>query len=362
MADLTNFQVVDNVTDVLAAQYNMLLGSNLQAQMVNTVTMTGTLALTDTDLPIQRLNANGANRTVKLPAYASTNHPFMLVNATNAAYVVTVYDSSGVLQLATLNDGGSVLFIPDGASGYKYAVSPGGFIYGTTAIILNARTARAPFPSALQAEDIIFRFGGGGHNGTAWLATNQAAIDFMAAENWDASARGTYIKFQTAATGNNGMAECLRLTPAGHIKRSLSVARNANSFSKTSDTTLANITGITVNLEAAKVYKFRAVLFTTSNVAGGVKAAISGTATMTSITYHGKTYELISKTVGTARATALGTTVGDITAVTAALVEIEGTCVVNAAGTLTVQFAQNASHGTSSVVLAGSYLEVEEMA
>src|SRR5262249_7630642 len=134
-------------------------------------------------------------------------------------------------------------------------------------------------------------------------------------------------------------------------------SRVTSDFSVTSSTTLTNVTGLTVTVVAGKTYSFVATLFTTSNVAGGVQAAIAGTATATAIIYEGET------TAGAAigaqtRASALATAVGAITAVTAARIDIMGTITVNAGGTLTVQFAQNASNGTASVVKQGSTFRV----
>jgi hypothetical protein len=143
---------------------------------------------------------------------------------------------------------------------------------------------------------------------------------------------------------------------AGEINRLTGLsARVGTQFDKTSNTTLGNITNLTRNVEAGRTYGFTAVLYTTSNVAGGVKAAISGTATATSIIYEASVTDAgVGATIGTARATALDTTVGDVTAVTAARITITGTIVVNSAGTLTVQFAQNASNGSASSVLVNS--------
>lgn len=136
-------------------------------------------------------------------------------------------------------------------------------------------------------------------------------------------------------------------------------ARVATQFDKTSDVALANITGLSVNVAAGKTYTFEAVLYTTSNVGGGVQAAIAGTATATSIIYEGETTAAAAIGAQT-RAAALGTTVGGITTVTAARINIAGTITVNGAGTLTVQFAQNTSNGAASSVLVGSSLQVFE--
>jgi len=136
-------------------------------------------------------------------------------------------------------------------------------------------------------------------------------------------------------------------------------SRVSTQFDKTSDTTLANITGLTATVVAGKIYRFEATLFTSSNIAGGVKATIAGTATATSIRYEGMTTDAGVTTQ--TRATALGTAVGAVTAVTAGFIKIEGLITVNAAGTLTVQFAQNASNGTASSVLVGSTFVLTQM-
>lgn len=137
-------------------------------------------------------------------------------------------------------------------------------------------------------------------------------------------------------------------------------SRVSSQFDKTSDTTLASVPGLSVTLAAGRTYHFDAVLYTTSNVAGGVKVAIGGTATATSVIYQAETIDGTTLGANT-RATTLGTAVGAVTAVTAAIIQISGTITVNAAGTLTVQFAQNASNGTASSVLVGSSFIVNDI-
>jgi len=50
----------------------------------------------------------------------------------------------------------------------------------------------------------------------------------------------------------------------------------------------------------------------------------------------------------------VATSVGNVTAVTAAYTVITGTIVCSATGSLTLQFAQNASNAAASTILAGS--------
>ena len=136
-------------------------------------------------------------------------------------------------------------------------------------------------------------------------------------------------------------------------------SRVSADVSVTSNTTLANVTGLTANVAASGTYRFEARLYTTSANTGGVKFAIGGTATATDIIYEGVTTDagVITQT----RAGALATTVGAVTNVTTAYTVITGTITVNAAGTLTVQFAQNASDGTASVVKRGSTFVLTEI-
>lgn len=139
-------------------------------------------------------------------------------------------------------------------------------------------------------------------------------------------------------------------------------ARVGTQFDKTSSTTLGDVTDLSVTVEAVRKYKFSAFLDVTTGGGGG-KVAIGGTATATSVAYTGK---YIDNSGGTViiygRATSLGTAVAGSALGTSVIMEVEGTIVVNAAGTLTVQFAQNASSGSTSSVLVGSSFTIQPIA
>jgi hypothetical protein len=188
-----------------------------------------------------------------------------------------------------------------------------------------------------------------------------SCVGCFAIANGTAPSSSPADEFQLySADSAAGDANAFARNEAGEINRLTGLsARVSTQFDKTSDTTLANVTGLSRNVEAGRTYAFTAVLYTTSNVAGGVKAAIGGTATATSIIYQADVLDGSTQaTVGTARATSLATTVGDVTAVTAARITITGTIVVNAAGTLVPQFAQNTSNGTASSVLVNSSFQL----
>ena len=174
-------------------------------------------------------------------------------------------------------------------------------------------------------------------------------------DNSDANA------FVISTGGVPGSSNVLRIATLvnGGVLTSSGTKSVTTQFDKTNDTTLANVTGLSITLEAALKYRFRAVLHTSSNVAGGVKFAIAGTATATNIIYQ-ITY--LDNAAGTnlisARQTALAGASG-VTATVAGMCMIEGELLVNAAGTLTVQFAQNALNGAASSVLVGSTFEAQ---
>jgi hypothetical protein len=132
-------------------------------------------------------------------------------------------------------------------------------------------------------------------------------------------------------------------------------------FDKT-NTTLATITGLSVSVEAGMAYNFRAVLWVTANATGGYKFAVAGTATATAIRYQVSVRDATTGApTSESMQTALGGAgVGAAPGGTSYIAEIKGMIRVNAAGTLLLQFAQNAASGTSSV-LADSHFVVEQM-
>lgn len=156
----------------------------------------------------------------------------------------------------------------------------------------------------------------------------------------------------------------LKGAPAGSVGGPAVIKRVSAQFDKT-NATLANVTGLSVSVVASGVYAFRATLYTTQDVTGLAKYAIAGTCTATAIRYTGfisDTTTAGGTTTGIGTATALAGTITDSsTSVSGGTTVVNGTITVNAAGTLTVQFAQNGASGTSSV-LVGSTFEVTRIA
>ena len=102
----------------------------------------------------------------------------------------------------------------DYAGAYFIAYDNAGFPFNS------ARRARGSVasPSAVQANDILFRFGGGGYDNAGFPTGNEVMIEFKAAEAYDATSHGTYILFSTTAAGSTSTNEKMRLTSEGHLK------------------------------------------------------------------------------------------------------------------------------------------------
>jgi hypothetical protein len=154
-----------------------------------------------------------------------------------------------------------------------------------------------------------------------------------------------------SAANNDGRLDCAWMKWDG-------MARTTAQFDKT-NTTLADVTNLSITVASGKTYRFKAILFVTADATGGLKVALSGTATITSARY-----DIVAVNKGTSaivissEKTALNSSSGHAGATTAT-VTVEGVITVNVGGTLTVQFAQNAANGTSSVLVGSSLLAHE---
>jgi hypothetical protein len=137
-------------------------------------------------------------------------------------------------------------------------------------------------------------------------------------------------------------------------------SRVSSTFSKTSDTALASITGLSATLTAGKTYYFDIILYTTSGGSGGTKVDLNGgTATATSLI--GEAILFDASTAHQTRFSALNTALCNQLNVTAANCHITGTITVNAGGTFIPRFAQLNSNGTASTVAIGSIMIVNQI-
>lgn len=128
----------------------------------------------------------------------------------------------------------------------------------------------------------------------------------------------------------------------------------------TTGATLTDVVGLTVDVLAAGVYAFDVYIAGTATANSGAKFAIGGTATATSISYtgaHNNGTTPNARTTTTTKGNAVGAATAVLTDAT-----ISGTIVVNAAGTLTVQAAQNAAHADTTSVYVNSHMVLTRIA
>lgn len=149
------------------------------------------------------------------------------------------------------------------------------------------------------------------------------------------------------------------LSVSGQAKANVansSIVSVTTQFDKTTSTALANIPGLSITVTTARRYGFRAMLYVDADATGGHKYAIAGTATATVVIYQVQSNDNGAPGIFrlTSRQTALAGAAGQA-GQTGYFTEINGTITVNAGGTLTVQFAQNASNGTSSVLVGSTF-------
>ncbi len=138
------------------------------------------------------------------------------------------------------------------------------------------------------------------------------------------------------------------------------VTTQIDAVTSTTGTTLTNITGLSVDVEAGGEYCFEAYLPGVATTNGGLKLAIGGTCTATSTSYVGAQWNTTTQNANT-----LTTTKGNAVAAATTVftyATMRGTIVVATAGTLTVQFAQNAAHADTTSIYVNGYFNVTRIA
>lgn len=139
-------------------------------------------------------------------------------------------------------------------------------------------------------------------------------------------------------------------------------ARCTAQVDRATSTTLTDITGMSVPLEAGGVYTVEAVIFGVATVNGGAKAALAADAALTATSFRARGEHYNAATLNAADTT---TTLGNALAAATAVmtcIKINATIVVNAAGSLKAQIAQNASHADTTSAYANSYMKATRIA
>ena len=139
------------------------------------------------------------------------------------------------------------------------------------------------------------------------------------------------------------------------LRKDKKVAVLSSTYTHTqSNTTLANVTGLSVPVEAGVNYRYEIWLLGAANASGGLKFGVTAP-TATGTVYGGQT--VVSTSTA---ATSVATIAGGVTAA-AVPIHASGVYKPSTDGTFQVQAAQNASNASDSTILPGSYLILEEI-
>lgn len=207
----------------------------------------------------------------------------------------------------------------------------------------------------------------GGTTVAAMGSANTTNVSFAGAVSIAGALTGNAIKDEDNMASDSATAVPTQQSVKAYVDAQVTTAGKTttgyatSTLSKTSDTTLALVTGCSVALAAGGKYIVRVNLPTTSGSAGGIKAALvaSGGLTATTLQIEGFVNGGVTQQT---RAASLGTAFVNITLVAAAHVWAQGYIDVADAGDLQVHFAQSVSNGTASVALLGTWIEVVKVA
>lgn len=133
-------------------------------------------------------------------------------------------------------------------------------------------------------------------------------------------------------------------------------------FTATSNTVLANVVGMTLNLVAGATYIIEAYFSCSSAATPGIKISLGagGTATATSLLLDTWGFNTTTTTAQANSTSFAGNQIAAAVVTTA--VTMNGTLVVNAGGTLQVQAAQDVSNATSTTIAVGSFITATRIA
>ena len=180
------------------------------------------------------------------------------------------------------------------------------------------------------------------------------------ASGWAVYAAGTSPNYFAGNVGIGSASPNTNLDVSGFIEWS-GQSRVTSTFSKTSNTTLAAITGLSVTLTAGKTYYFDLIFYTTSAATGGVQFDLNGgTATATALKADANLTQSGTNYMND-RFSSLSSLICNAINVTAATCHITGTITVNAGGTFIPRFAQTFSNSTASTVVIGSTMIVNQI-
>jgi len=206
-----------NNSSAIALSNNLIIYAN-GVISANNIQVTGSLEASNVftiNVPSQVMTMNGT--IIMQNSNFASNVSAVRIDASNNGIAAATTASGTMLQLSGKDGGYATRMIIDN------------YNFGNTSAypLIAGRTARgnSSNPTPVQTGDILIRWGGNGYSNTFGL-TGGASIDYLAAENYTDSTKGSTITFNTTQNGTNN--------------RTTTATLNTSLFAVSSNTTTAN--------------------------------------------------------------------------------------------------------------------------
>ena len=235
-----------NNSSAIALSNNLIIYAN-GVISANNIQVTGSLEASNVftiNVPSQVMTMNGT--VIMQNSNFASNVSAVRIDASNNGVAAVTTSSGTMLQLSGKDGGYATRMIIDN------------YNFGNTSAypLIAGRTARgnSSNPTPVQTGDILIRWGGNGYSNTFGL-TGGASIDYLAAENYTDSTKGSTITFNTTQTGTNNRTTTATLNTSlfavsSNTTTANTIIANTYAFSNTSNTGVTQITSRTTAVTA----------------------------------------------------------------------------------------------------------------
>ena len=235
-----------NNSSAIAISNNLIIYAN-GVISANDIQVTGSLQASNVftiNVPSQVMTMNGT--VIMQNSNFASNVSAVRIDASNNGVAAVTTASGTMLQLSGKDGGYATRMIIDN------------YNFGNTSAypLIAGRTARgnSSNPTPVQTGDILIRWGGNGYSNTFALSGG-ASIDYLAAENYTDSTKGSTITFNTTQNGTNNRTTTATLNTSlfavsSNTTTANTIIANTYAFSNTSNTGVTQITSRTTAVTA----------------------------------------------------------------------------------------------------------------
>ena len=235
-----------NNSSAIALSNNLIIYAN-GVISANNIQVTGSLEASNVftiNVPSQVMTMNGT--VIMQNSNFASNVSAVRIDASNNGVAAVTTSSGTMLQLSGKDGGYATRMIIDN------------YNFGNTSAypLIAGRTARgnSSNPTPVQTGDILIRWGGNGYSNTFALSGG-ATIDYLAAENYTDSTKGSTITFNTTQNGTNNRTTTATLNTSlfavsSNTTTANTIIANTYAFSNTSNTGVTQITSRTTAVTA----------------------------------------------------------------------------------------------------------------